>query len=186
MNSPHFLRTVLAIGIPLAVVGSIILAITYIQDQQTLRMLANEPQTYLAQDASLRVLAGGKPEGFANAIPIESDTAPYLLFFNSMGTAVAGSGLFHNVPPTLPQGVLEAAKKAGVNRITWQPEAGIRQALVIIPAGDYFVASGRSLKYTEEQELALAKRAVLGWIAMIVIVIITSMIVAWIIRKREE
>jgi hypothetical protein len=96
-----YIRTIIAIGLPLAVIGSIILAISYINDQQNLRMLANEPQTYLAQDAALRVLAGGKPAGFANAIPIESDPAPYLLFVNATGTAIAGSGLLHNAPPTL-------------------------------------------------------------------------------------
>lgn len=185
MNSTY-VRTILAIGLPLAVIGTIILAIGYINDQQTLRQLANEPQTYVAQDAALRVIAGGKPTGFAGAIPIETDTAPYLLFMNATGTAIAGSGLLHNAPPILPQGVLDVAKAKGVNRITWQPEQGIRQALVVMPAGDYFVVSGRSLKYTEEQESALLNRAILGWLTMIVGVVIVSIIAAYLLRKRED
>jgi hypothetical protein len=184
MSNQH-LRTIIAIGLPLAVIGTIILAISYVNDQQTLRGLANEPQTYLAQDAALRVLAGGKPEGFTGAIPIETDPAPYLLFMNATGTAVAGSGLLHNAPPTLPQGVLDTAKAKGVNRLTWQPEAGVRQALVILPAGDYFVVAGRSLAYTEEQENNLTKRALLGWVVTMIAVVIISIISAYILRKRE-
>lgn len=185
MNSTY-IRTVVAIGLPLAVIGAIIIAIGYINDQQTLRQLANDPQIYLAQDASLRVLAGGKPGGFANAIPIESDTAPYILFFNATGTAIAGTGLLHSAPPTLPQGVLDTAKQNGRNAITWEPEPGLRHAIVVIPAGQYFVVSGRSLKFTEEQSAALAKRALIGWLLMLVSVVIVSMISAYLLRKPRK
>ncbi|MDB5195078.1 MAG: hypothetical protein JWO84_262 [Parcubacteria group bacterium] len=184
--SNNYVRTILAIVLPLAVAATSILAIGYINDQQTLRMLANEPQTYVAQDAALRVIAGGKPTGFDNALPIETDTAPYLLFMNATGTAIAGSGLLHGAPPTLPQGVLDAAKKAGVNRITWQPEPGVRQALVILPAGTYFVVAGRSLAYTEEQESALTQRALIGWAVTMAAVVLLSIVSAYILRKRED
>jgi hypothetical protein len=186
MNSPTFLRTVLAIGLPLAVIGTIILAIGYINDQQTLRQMANEPQTYLAQDAKLRIEAGGNPQGFGSAIPIEKDEAPYVIFFNATGTAIAGTGVLNNAAPTLPQGVLDVAKKNGVNRLTWEPAPGVRQAIVVMPAGDFFVVAGRSLNYTEEQESNLTKRALVGWVGMIVGVILVSLLSAWILRKRER
>jgi hypothetical protein len=73
-----------------------------------------------------------------------------------------------------------------VNRLTWQPEPGVRQALVVIPAGDYFVVAGRSLAYIEEQESALTKRALIGWAGTMLAVLIISIIAAYIVRKREE
>jgi hypothetical protein len=186
MNGPTFLRSVLAIGLPLAVIGTIILAISYVNDQQTLRQLANEPQVYMAQDAKLRVEAGAKPEGFAGAIPIEKDPAPYLVFFNATGTPIAGSGVLNNALPTLPPGVLAAAKKNGVNRLTWEPIPGVREAIVVMPAGDYFVMAGRSLIYTEEQEAGLTARILIGWAGMMIAVVLVAILAAWILRKREK
>lgn len=187
MNKP-FLTSALAIGLPLAVVATLVLAISYINDQQTIRMFANEPQEYVARDSVLRVIAsGGLPtSGFQNAIPIESDPAAYVVFFDASGKAVAGTGVLKGQPPTLPAGVLEEAKSKGVNRLTWEPEAGVRQAIVVIPAGDGYVMSGRSLTYAEEQESMLGKRALIGWLGTMVAIAIVALITAWFKRKRGE
>lgn len=188
MNSPTFLRSVVAIGLPLAVVGSIILAIGYVNDQQTLRMLANEPQEYVVGDAALRVAAANAlpTSGFSTAVPIEQDPAAYLVFFDASGTAVAGTGTINGHPPTLPPGVLETAKAKGVNRLTWEPVPGVRQAVVIVPAGPGYVMSGRSLKYTEELESQLTKRALLGWVGTMVAVAVVALISAWLLSRRKE
>ncbi|MDB5189365.1 MAG: hypothetical protein JWL82_322 [Parcubacteria group bacterium] len=187
MKHSQFWKTVAAIGLPLGVIATIILAISYINDQQNIRLAANEPQEYVARDAVLRVIASGAlPTGYSAAIPIESDPAAYLVFFDATGTAVAGTGLLHNAPPVLPPGVLAAAKKNGINRITWQPEKGVRQALVILPAGEGFVMSGRSLTYAEEQEKALMQRALMGWLGTMVAVIIVSIISAWLLRRKAN
>jgi hypothetical protein len=188
MNSPNFLRTVIALGLPLAAIASIILAISYVNDQQTLRTLANEPQEYVARDAALRVQAAGAlpTGGFTNAIPIEADPAAYLLFYDATGSPVAGTGVLHGKAPTLPAGVLDVAKAKGVNRLTWQPEAGVRQALVVLPAGTGFVVAGRSLIYTEQLESDLTKRALLGWLGTMIAVVVMAFIGAWLLRRREN
>ncbi len=188
LNSPTFLRAVLAIGLPIAVVATIILAISYVQDQQLLRLGANEPQEYVARDAALRVIAAGAlpTGGFASAIPIESDPAAYLVFFDATGKAVAGTGVVRGAPPVLPQGVLDVAKQKGVNRITWEPVPGVRQAIVVIPAGDGYVMSGRSLAYAEQQVDMLGKRALIGWLGTMLAVVAVAFVSAWLLKKHED
>jgi len=188
MNSPTFLRQVAAIGLPLVVIGSIILAISYINDQQTLRALANEPQEYIVRDAVLRVqVANALPTGgFEQAIPIEHDPAAYVVFYDATGTPVTGTGIVNGQAPTLPQGVLEVAKQKGVNRLTWEPAPGIRQAIVVLPAGPGYVMAGRSLAYTEEKEHDLTRRALLGWVGMMIAAVGVALISSWLLRRNRE
>ena len=58
-------------------------------------------------------------------------------------------------------------------RITWQPQPGVRQAIVIErmqPAknGASFVVSGRSLKEVESREAQLTWMVGIGWIAILI------------------
>lgn len=186
MNSPTILRNMFVIGLPLAVVATIIIALNYVSEQQTLRGLANEPQEYLAGNAMSQVARGLRPQpGFTNPLPIESDNAPYLAFYSASGTPVAGSAILNDAPPQLPIGVFEEAKRTGVNRITWEPMPGVRQAIVVYPTADGYVMSGRSLAYIEEQERALTKRTLIGWAGTMAAIIIVSFVSAWFNRKRE-
>ena len=59
MNNPTFLRRVQSLGLPLAVVVTVVLTIGYVKDQQSLRMLANEPRERLMHETaghSLRLM----------------------------------------------------------------------------------------------------------------------------------
>jgi len=66
--------------------------------------------------------------------------------------------------------------------ITWQPQRGIRQALVIkkTEANNlYFVAAGRSLRKVEERIGLLAQQVAFGWVSSLLILFI----VVW-LQKR--
>jgi hypothetical protein len=188
MHSPAFVRTVIGLALPLAAIASIVLAINYINNQQTLRMLANEPQEYVARNAATLVTSSGNlPRGgFNTALPIETDPAPYLIFYDATGTPVGGTGVLKSGPPTLPAGVLDTARAKGVNRITWEPTPGARQALVIVPVAQGYVVAGRSLAYNELQQAALTKRTELGWLATMVASLAVAYVGAWILRRRPR
>ncbi|MDB5236923.1 MAG: hypothetical protein JWL88_25 [Parcubacteria group bacterium] len=179
-------------------------------------MMANEPQEWLAQNAAndaaqpattapeptvnVPVLAP-TPEDIALAptpvtqtpladrVAIERDEAPYTILYDVKRAAVSGTGYLHGVLPQLPSGIFDAASKAGVNRLTWQPEPGVRQAIVVLPikggplSGGFAVA-GRSLAYTEWQESQLTQRWLLGWLAAVVGILIVSAIIAFFRARR--
>ena len=82
------------------------------------------------------------------------------------GTPLAGSGRLHGAMPRMPGEVLPFARAHGGHRLSWQPEAGVRQALVIVPVRgggkDRFVVAGRSLREVEQR-----KRQVLRYLALL-------------------
>lgn len=169
MNIISFISRVFLHALP-ALVGITLLAgVAYVNDQQAWRLMANEPQEWMTQNAA-NAAALGTPLASTTPIAIERDEAPYVILYDAKRNAVSGTGHLHDVLPQLPNGVFDVAQSAGVNRVTWQPEAGVREALVILPikggtlAGG-FAVSGRSLAYTEWQESQLTTRWLIGWLA---------------------
>ena len=189
MNSPTFLRTVLALGLPLAAVATVVLAIGYVNDQQNLRMLANEPQEWLARETAGRIGNGMVPKVSVTGTPfdIASDPAPYVNVYDVNGNVITGTGQLHGALASLPIGVLETARTSGVNRITWEPVPGVREAVVVVPisSGGYVLA-GRSLRYVEEQESNLTKRAFTGWLMAMLTVLLVSAVTVWMREKRKR
>jgi hypothetical protein len=195
MNSPAFLRTVIAIGLPLAAIASIILAIMYVQDQQILRQGANEPQVWMAETIAARLSAGAPISAFIPTQPVvlETDQSPYIVVYDAAGKPIAGNATVGGVLPALPVGVFGAHKDGGDtndNRITWQPAPSIRQAVVITPFESSttrgYVLVGRSLHETQVREDVLTTRQFLGWAGTMIAVLIVSIIAAYLVRKREN
>ncbi len=152
--------------------------------QQTYRLAADDPQIQLAEDTAHALDAG---KSFAEVIPtshvaIETSISPYIVVYTKEGTSVAGNGYLHDVLPQLPSGVFEAQKGgiANENRISWQPEPAIREAIVITSYKNGYVVSGRSLRDTELR-IARVGRVSLG--ALICALIISFVFVRVLSRK---
>jgi hypothetical protein len=81
------------------------------------------------------------------------------------GATVAGE------PPVMPSGVLDAAVAGGENDVSWQPRAGVREAVVALPWMDSrssgVVVAGASLQPTETRSHTLLGGAVIGWLIMV-------------------
>jgi len=76
------------------------------------------------------------------------------MVFSDAGTVVAASARLHGQVPALPGGLLDYVRQHGEDRVTWQPESGVRMATVIVhvpkgPGG--FVLAGRSLLEVEKR-----------------------------------
>ena len=165
----HFrkLKNIFRLWLPAAVIITLLSGLTYTVAQQILRMSANDPQIQLAEDAANALTNGAPPEAVlpASKVDIATGLAPYVVVFDNAGKAIASSGMLHNQFPTLPSGVFDATREHGENRITWQPEPGVRSAIVVTRYGGAhpgFVMAGRSLRESEaraDQLLLLAGAA---------------------------
>ena len=89
--------------------------------------------------------------------------------------------------PSLPDGVLQMTKALGENRLTWQPQVGVRIAAVIVASDKGFVLAGRSLREVEIRESSAELFAIAGWIASIVgsLVIISVFAFAYSFIKKK-
>jgi hypothetical protein len=220
MKMFSILTETLVRALPVLVGVTLIASVAYINEQQTWRMMANEPQEWLAQSAAnaaalqttpapaptdptinqpvlnptpqdaAPITQQPKPNDTAH-IAIERDEAPYTILYDAKRNAVSGTGYLHGVLPQLPNGIFDAATTAGVNRLTWQPEPNVRQAIVVLPIkggplDGGFAVAGRSLAYTEWQESKLTQRWAIGWLATVIGILIISAIIAFLhIRRRS-
>jgi len=194
MNSPSLMRSMAAIGLPLAVVATLLLAINYAQEQQILRQGANEPQIWMAESIAARLSAGAPPQNFIPALPVvlETDQSPYIIIYDGQGKPIAGNATLNGVLPNLPLGIFGGHKDAGGtldNRVTWQPTPTIRQALVVAPfqstTTSGYVAVGRSLREVEVRESTLTMHQVLGWLGTMLAILAFSYVSAVLLRKRN-
>ena len=172
--------------LPLAVVITALCGLVYLAVQQELRHYADDPQIQLAEDAAYAIENGASIESQVpeSGIAIERSGAPFMSVFDERGGVLRSSGLLHGRLRELPAGVLEYVRKHGEDRITWQPERGVRIAAIIVRySGEKpgFVLAGRSLREVERRESAAAVEAGLAWIvtmlASLVVVILAEMLI---------
>jgi hypothetical protein len=128
----------------------------YATVQQTLRQGANDPQIQMAEDIASSLENG---ENAASVIPpnqvdLSSSLGTFVILFDDRGNQTASSGVLHGQSPQLPGGVLDYTRQHGEDRITWQPERGVRIAAVVARysgAVSGFVLAGRSMREVEKR-----------------------------------
>ena len=170
--------------LPLALIICAFCGLTYLVAQQMLRIGANDPQIQLAEDTAAAWAKGTSPT--TNAFPpveISTSLSPFLMAFDPTGNIVVSSGMLHGQKPTLPAGILDYAAAHGEDRISWQPEPGVRVATVIVPVDGGktgYVLIGRSLREVENRinqlGLLVGGTLVITLIASLVVVILVEII----------
>lgn len=136
----------------------------------TMRSEANDPQVQMAEDRAVALTGGTHIE---NVIPktivdMENSLSPFVIVADENGKLVLSSATLDGEKPVPPAGVFMYSKEHGENRITWQPQPGVRAAIVVKPyhTGDKsgFVLAGRSLREVEERKTDLGQKIILGWL----------------------
>jgi hypothetical protein len=157
----------------LAFVTTALCGLVYLAVQQSLRMGANDPQIQMAEDAATQFQTGPSPQTAiaSGTVNINESLSPYLIFYDPSGNPIAGTGILDGVLPNLPTGIFDYALKHGEDRLTWQPEPGVRQAIVVVPIINSthpgFVMAGRSLREVEIRENQALTETTTVWLATI-------------------
>ncbi len=186
MNNKNLWLKALLLWLPFALAITIMSALVYVTVQQNFRMSANDPQIQLVQDAQKDLANGAPAEAFTSqqATDISKSLAPYILVFNEKGETVAGTAALDGQLPKFPSGVFDAAKSRGENRFTWQPKAGIRQAVILdkyesknaSSTTTGFVAVGRSIREIEVRENNLTRMALISWLAALLLTLLSVLL----------
>lgn len=181
--------TTALIWIPLALLFSIGLACTYVAVQQNYRTSLNDPQVQVTQDAVVLVANGQTPESLVptEKINMAISLSPFIIVYDEQGKTVAGSGLLNGAVPTPPHGVFDYAKEHGVNKLTWQPQTGVRIAAVIKPFSGPtkgYVLSGRSMREVESRIDSLGNTALLAWLVGLATSLVATLALAAIREKN--
>jgi len=156
--------------LPFAVVVTAFCALVYVAVQQSLRQGANDPQIQMAEDAAAALDRGATVKSAVPLAQAEFSTslAPFLIVYDLSGRPLASSGLLNGSLPDYPVGALQAARQNGENRVTWQPNPGVRIASVVVPYQDGYVVAGRSLREVEKREAQTERFAGGTWLLALV------------------
>lgn len=142
--------------------------------QQDLRLNANDPQIQMAEDAAAQLAAGQSAQAVvpANKVDIASSLAPYMIVFDASGKPIASSAVLNGQTPTVPTGIFDSVRQGNEDRITWQPQPGVRSAIVVTQfkgASSGFVLAGRSLREVEIREDAMQQITLVLWLVLLVV-----------------
>lgn len=166
------LRAIVLRWAPLAALATAVCVLIYLGVQQVGRHLANDPQLEMARDIGARLAAGEPVSAVVPATPVDfgRSLSPFVTIYDEAGAVVATSGRLNGSPRILPPGVLDHVRQNGEERVTWQPEPGVRIATVIVRregASRGFVLAGRSLRETEERTAKFGSLIAAAWIAVV-------------------
>jgi hypothetical protein len=171
--------------LPIAIVVSALAGLLYVAVQQAIRSAANDPQIQLAEDAATTLNNGGTIQSVvpARKVDIATSLARYIIVFDASGTPVASSAQLNGQTPTIPSGVFDSVRHNGEDKITWQPQPGVRSAIVVVqfhgPTGG-FVLAGRSLREVEQREDNLLR---IDWLGLIGILVVSFLVTLLLSRK---
>jgi len=163
-----FRLSFLKIWLPLAITITFLSGLIYLVVQQDIRIGANDPQIQIAEDIASQLANGQNPQYFMplTKTDISKSLANYVMFFNQDGGLISSSASLEGKSPTVPQGVFITTKQNHETRFTWQPQAGVRSAVVAIyykGAKPGFVLVGRSLREIEIRENQQEMIVLMGW-----------------------
>ena len=172
----------------MAIVFTAAIGFGYAAIQQVYRQSANDPQVQYVREAASMIANGADPKSIVPTEKIEISTSlsPFIMVFDKTGNLLASSAVLDGKSVQPPKGALVWPTDYGENRITWQPRASVRQAIVVRRTGgnrDDIVVSGRSLLETEVRISQLATMALIAWLGGLGVSLFATL---WIAAMREK
>lgn len=165
------------IALVMAGLATLFAGLVEVAVQQDMRQSANDPQIQIAQDVAAALSSGAKPDAIVPAIKVDisQSLAPYVIIYNDKEDVVAGNAVLDGAAPKIPAGILEYVKNSGEDRVTWQPRADVRSAIIVdrFQSSELsgFVVVGRSLREVEKRESKLEQQVIVAWAASLVVII---------------
>lgn len=177
--------------IPLAFLATALCGLVYLAVQQELRQSANDPQIQMAEDAAAQLATVSSTQNVIPTDPvnINDSLSSYLTVYDTSGNPVAGNGTLDGALPKLPSGVFANVLNAGEDRFTWQPQSGVRDAVVVVrieTKNPGFVMAGRSLREIEYRENQTQVEAGAIWFCTLVGLLILEIIFVFVEERASR
>jgi hypothetical protein len=149
-----------------AIVVTLIFGSAYVALQQLGRRSANAAPAAAA--AAQVQLTGSETLGMPR-LELTPDSGVFVVVYGDDDKPASGTATLHGSLPVLPAGVLQAARDSGSDAVTWQPEPGLRMAVVARSAPGKVVVAGQSLTPYEDRDRTVLIILAAGWLGSIVV-----------------
>jgi hypothetical protein len=156
-------------GLPTAIATTLLFLFAYLVGQQVYRTSANDPQIQIAEDTAGQLTAGARPDSLVDEthlVDVGTSLAPWTAIYDDSGNVVASSARLHGAMPQIPAGIFAAARDGSEQRVTLQPEGGVRAAVVVARytgGQPGYVAVGRSLREVDIRQGNLLSLTIVVW-----------------------
>jgi hypothetical protein len=173
----------LSARLPIAIAITCIYTAMYFIMQQNIRSSADGLPTQYAENVRSK-LEKGIPisvavSGLEN-VDMQTSYMPFVMVYDNAGNVKISTAILGISIPKIPVGALEQATRHGENRLTWQPQPGVRNAVAIVPYSvngtTGFVLAAQSLKLYEQRILTTGYMVLIGFIITLVAAMIASVI----------
>jgi hypothetical protein len=150
--------------------SAILLTLSVARQQDLRRKADQRPLSVVA-----RIASGADPAPFLAGPSREIATDTWLnrpgffvALYDEKGQPIAGNATLHGVLPRPPGGIFRNARAHGLNKVSWQPEPGIRVATVVkpLPNGG-FILAGQSLIVGEAKDSRFNSLLTWIWLTML-------------------
>jgi len=159
-----------------AVIVTALFSSLYLVMQQIERQGADDAPGRLASQLASELTAGSGDDASAPAVDLAASDSLFYVVYDRSDHPVAGTGQLDGSLATVPAGVLDQARRAGSNHVTWQDSAGRRFATVEQRAGDRVVLAGQSLAPTEDRVDRIGLLILAAWACVLAIVVVAYLI----------
>ncbi len=138
--------------------------------QQIIRQGANDPQIQITEDMTADLINGTPVLDSANRKPINiaDSLSSFTATFDQDGNIISSDYVLNDKEVFPPKGVFDYARTHGEDRVTWQPEKGVRTAIVVkyykSENRSGYVLAGRSMKETEKRTGLIYNLLLIGWL----------------------
>lgn len=152
----------------------------YAIPQHVLRSGLNDPQIQMAGDLAAILdrygVNGGLQQGAllhagsSGNVDMARSLSPFLMVFNDAGQLLGSNAQLDGQTPALPSGIFDYVRQHGEERVTWQPQHGVRIAAVVARVQGPqpgFVLAGRNMREVEARIDDVKTMAGLTWLGML-------------------
>jgi hypothetical protein len=167
-----------------AVIVTALFATLYLVMQQSERQGADDAPGRLASQVAAQLSdSGAAPQTENQGAGSSSDTvdlavsdAEFYVVYDAANRPVSGTGRLDGALAAIPTGVLDVARHAGVDHVTWQTSDGRRFATVERRVGDAVVVAAQSLAPSENRTDQIGALILIAWACTLAVVLVAFFI----------
>jgi hypothetical protein len=177
--APHFAALI---------VITVLCGLIYAAVQQTYRSSADDPQIQIALDIKNAIENNHSVVKWMtdDSVEISQSLSVFKTLYNKNGEPVQSSGFLNGHLPQLPRGVFDFANTHHEDVLTWQPQYGVRMAVVVEAVNSLqigFVAVGRSLREIEKRQSNLTTMVAVAWLVCAGTIVLHFLLTGFSLKK---
>lgn len=183
-------RSIVFQAVLLGIVSSMLALAMYIVVQQVLRRGANDPQLQIAGDAAYALEHDADASSIVGAAQVDAarSLSSFMIVYDDAGRPIASSMRLNGTTPAPPSGVFGFVREHQRDVLTWQPQPGVRIAMVMERIGGGhpgFVLAGRSLREVEAREDATWHMVQIAWLGMVIVLALATFVFSRYVRRAQ-